>query len=192
MKLLFKPVQFFEELKYKQISIMIPVIILIFVGLFDGVVNTLIAENQSLSDLWNQSFPISNFLLLLVSSNFSYYIILTLQTIFFHLIIIKLGGKGGSRKHAFYILGMAATPLLIQSIIHLIFPETVWWKMFDSSSIMYFISYSLLNLASIWSVALLVIGFAKVYDVSYKTASILYLQFLLKLVPVIIIMLLAN
>ncbi len=191
LDVLFKPVAFFEDLKKRSFSIAMPIMILVLVGILDGVVNTLLVEHSTLSQLFSGSFPLSRFLLLLLSSNLSFYLLIAAQTFLFHLIILKLGGTGGSRKHAFYILGLAALPILLQSIVHLLFPQTIWWQNFDPNGVLYFVSYSLLNFFSIWSVIILVVGFAKVYNVSYKVASILYLQFLLKIIPLVIIMLLA-
>lgn len=192
LTVLFKPKAFFEELNKREFSIATPILILFLVGIFDGVVNTLAVEHQTLGNVLSGAFPLTKFLFLVISSNLSFYLLIAAQTFLFHLIIIKLGGKGGSRKHSFYILGLAALPILIQSIVHLLFPGTVWWQNFDPNGILYFLSYSLLNFFSIWGVVILVVGFAKVYDVSYKVASILYLQFLLKIIPLVIIMLLSQ
>lgn len=190
--LIFRPTRFFEKVKDEKIKLAIPILILFLVGIFDGVVNTLVLDETTLADVANGIFPISKVLFFILVSNLSFYGLIAIQTVLFPIIIKKLGGTGGSRKHSFYILGIAAFPLLLQSILHLLFPATVWWQYFEHRTILYFLSYSLFNVFNIWSVALLIIGFAKVYNVSYKKSSILYLQFIIKLIPFLIITILAS
>lgn len=192
INLIIRPNKFFADIRGKKVPLWPPIVILLLTGIFDGVVTTIVVGETSLTQLLNGGFPLTRFVFLLVSSNFNFYLLITLQTILFHIIIKKLGGTEGTRQQAFFILGIAALPNLIQSIIHLLFPQTIWWQNFEHVKLLYFLSYSFFNLFNIWSVALLIIGFAKVYDVTYKKSSILYLQFLLKLVPLGIIYLLAN
>ncbi len=192
INLLIHPKTFFEKVRGQQVSLWPPVIILIITGILDGIVTVLTTGHTNIYELASRPMAGSRFLFLLLTSNLNFYLLIAAQTFLFHLIIKKLGGTGGTRRQAFYILGMSTLPILIQSIIHLFFPQTVWWQYFEYNKILYFLSYSLFNLANIWSVALLIIGFAKVYNVSYKKSSILYLQFLLKIIPLVIIMLLTS
>lgn len=192
MDLIIRPVKFFHSLRNRTFTLWAPIIILLLTGIFDGVVTAITVEHTSLTEIVSGGFPILKSLYFILISNFMFYLILTLQVFLFPVIIRKLGGTGGSRKHSFYILGMSTMPLLIQSIIHLLFPGTVWWQYFEHMSVLYFLSYSLFNIFNIWSIALLIIGFAKVYAVSYKKASILYVQFVIKLIPLMIITLLVN
>lgn len=186
MDLIFKPTKYFENIKNKKVRLWYPAVILFFIGLVDSLVSIYAIEDMSIFQITAGYFPIIRFLYYIFISNFAFYLLVLLQTFLFPVIIKKLGGENKSRRYSFYILGIASFPLLIQGIIHFIFPATLWWQYFEHRVILFFISYSFLNFFNIWSVLLLIVGFAKVYNVSYKKASILYLQFLLKLFPVLI------
>lgn len=192
LNLILHPVTFFESLKTRHFNLIIPASILILSGFFDGLVSSMIAEGTNLQEIIGGTFPILTVLYLILLSNLSFYLIFTAQLFLFPIIVKKLGGSGGSLKHSFYILGISTLPILIQNIVHLLFPGTVWWQYFEHLTILHLLSYSIFNVFNIWSVALLVIGFAKVYNVTYKKASILYVQFLIKLIPLIIITLIAS
>ena len=186
MDLIFKPIKYFENIKNKKINLFYPGIILFIIGILDSLTTIYAIDGISLLQLPLGLIPAIQFIYHIIISNFSFYLIILLQTFFFPLIIKKLGGTQKDPSYSFYIIGISSFPLLIQGIIHLLFPATLWWQYFEHQVILYFISYSFFNLFNIWSVLLLIIGFAKVYEVSYKKASILYLQFLLKLLPVLL------
>ena len=102
----------------------------------------------------------------------------------------KLGGEIKSKRFSFYILGISSIPILIQSIIHIVFPITILWSYFKNNNIIYMLIYkvfNVFNIFNIWSIVLLIIGFACVYNISYKKASILYINFIIKFIPLIII-----
>jgi len=69
---------------------------------------------------------------------------------------------------------------------------TISWFTFENFHIISLIVYNFLNIFNLWSIYLLIVGFAKVYDVSYKKASVLYLQFLIKMIPLLIIYLIVS
>lgn len=190
MELLLNPKNYFEKLRDKKISITLPLIIILITGILSGVDAVLAAEGISLKEVLSGNFPIGKFLFLVFLSDITFYLLILAQTFLFTLIIKKLGGTGGGYKHSFYVLGMTTIPILIQTILHLVFPGTIWWNQFYHLPIIYYLCYVMLNGFAIWSVSLLIIGFAKVYQVSYKKAFILYAQFLIKIIPLVIIKLL--
>lgn len=192
MDLIFNPIRYFEKIRQKKVSIVIPLILILVTGISSGINMTLASEGIALQQVVTGEFPLAQFLFLVMVSDLMFYIIITLQTFLFPLIIKKLGGIGSGYRHSFYILGMTTLPILIQSIMHFFFPATMWWNALAHMPIIYYLCYTMLNVFSLWSIALLIIGFAKVYQVSYKKSSILYLQFLLKLIPVFIIQFLVG
>lgn len=192
MDLITRPAKFFEALKDRSFKLWIPAVVVLLYGILDSVAVSIVEADTSLNEILGGGFPIVRLLFLVLGSNLMFYAVLTAQVFLFPVILKKLGGSGGSRRHSFYILGMATLPILIQSIIHLMFPATIWWQYFENRTLLYFLSYSLFNVFNIWSVALLIIGFSKVFNVSYKKASILYVQFLVKLIPLVIIKLLTS
>ena len=185
MDLILKPGRYFESIKDKKVNLILPGIILILIGILDSLSTIYAIDGISVFQLPSGIIPIIKFIYNIIISNFAFYLLVLLQTFLFPLIIKKLGGIHRGRRFSFYIIGISSFPLLIQGIMHFVFPATLWWQYFEHKVIFYFLSYSFLNVFNIWSVLLLIIGFAKIYDVSYKKASILYLQFLLKLLPVL-------
>ena len=187
LKLITNPVEFFSQLKNRQVNVIFPIFLIVLAGVTDSIVMLMGIENITLAEVFLNHENLLKSLRFFLVSNMTFYIITILQIIFFPMIIKKLGGSGGSKNHSLYIIGIATMPIIIQSIIHSIFPGTILWNIFVNGSILYYLSYSIFNVFNIWSVALLIIGFAKVYSVSYKKASLLYVQFLLKLVPLAIV-----
>lgn len=84
-------------------------------------------------------------------------------------------GGIGTRKQAFYILGMSSFPALVEGLFFLIFPQAALLFDFENFRFISLVIYNFLNVFNIWGIYLLIVGFAKVYDVSYKKASVLYL-----------------
>lgn len=166
--------------------------ILISIGLIGGLVYLYTVENMNIFQIMKKNFPIVNFLYYFIIFNLSFYFMIIIRAIFFPFIIRKLGGEDKTFMHSFYILGISSFPLLIQGIISMMFPAFANWQYFENMDILHFLSSSVLNPFNIWSIILLVIGFAKVYNVSYKKASILQIQFVLKMVPVMIFLSLTS
>lgn len=192
MDLIRNPKKYFEKVRDRKVSIWLPLILILVTGIFSGIDITLSAENITLKDLFEGAFPLGEFIRLVLVAELTFYGLIAIQTFLFTLIIKKLGGTGGGYRYSFYILGMTTIPILLQSVMHFFFPGTVWWNGFSHMTALYYLSYTMLNVFSLWSIALLIIGFAKVYQVSYKKSSILYLQFLLKIIPLVIIKLLIK
>lgn len=191
LKLLLKPVSFFDSLKERRPRMLIPFLLIFFTGIIEGFTFLLAIEDMTITEVFN-SQGLDILLKSVLIADIVFFMIISLQIILFPFIIRKLGGTGGSRRHSIYIIGVSTFPILIQSIIHFVFPQLIWWNNFSHLSVLYYLSYSIFNLLNIWSVAILVIGFARVYKVSYKIASILYLQFLLKLIPLAVISIILN
>lgn len=192
--LIIHPKRFFANSREREISIIAPIIILIMIGIVDGIVVAGLVNHTTIYDLFNPDAPVisaTTMLFSMLMGSFSVYALILIQTVVFNLIMKKMGGTG-TRKQAFYILGLASFPALVEGLIFLIFPQTIGLFQFENLHFVSLLIYNFLNIFNIWGIYLLIVGFAKVYDVSYKKASVLYLQFLIKMIPLFIIYLIAS
>lgn len=192
--LIIHPKQFFESVRNREISIVGPMIILILIGIVDGIVVANLFYHTTIYEMFNPEAPVISSTIMLFSmlmGSFSVYLLILIQTVVFNLIMKKMGGTG-TRKQAFYILALASFPALVEGVIFLIFPQTIGLFQFENFHFVSLLIYNFLNIFNIWGIYLLIVGFAKVYDVSYKKASVLYLQFLIKMIPLFIIYLIVS
>lgn len=191
--LIIHPKQFFEKVRNREISITVPIVILILIGIVDGIVVANLFYHTTIYEMFNPEAPVisgTTILFSMLIGSFSVYALILIQTFVFNLIMKKMGGTG-TRKQAFYILGLSSFPTLVEGLIFLIFPQTIGLFQFENFHFVSLLIYNFLNIFNIWGIYLLIVGFAKVYDVSYKKASVLYLQFLIKMIPLFIIYLIA-
>jgi hypothetical protein len=192
--LIIHPKKFFEHTRERDISIIAPLIILILIGIVDGIVVAGLVNDTTIYDMFNSEAPVisaATILFSMLMGSFSVYALILIQTVVFNLIMKKMGGTG-TRKQAFYILGLASFPALVEGLIFMYFPQTIGLFQFENWHFISLLIYNFLNIFNIWGIYLLIVGFAKVYDVSYKKASVLYLQFLIKMIPLFIIYLIAS
>jgi hypothetical protein len=192
--LIIHPKRFFEHARDRKISIITPIVILILIGIVDGLVVASLVNHTTIYETFSPETPVISATMILFSmlmGSFSIYALILIQTLVFNLIIKKMGGSG-TRKQAFYILGLASFPTLVEGLIFLCFPQTIGLFQFENFHFISLLIYNFLNIFNIWGIYLLIVGFAKVYDVSYKKASVLYLQFLIKMIPLFIIYLIAS
>lgn len=192
--LIIHPKRFFENSRDREISIIAPIIILILIGIVDGIVVANLINHSTIYEMFNLEAPMisgTTILFSMLMGSFSVYALILIQTVVFNLIMKKMGGIG-TRKQAFYILALASFPALVEGLIFLIFPQTMGLFQFENFHFVSLLIYNFLNIFNIWGIYLLIVGFAKVYNVSYKKASVLYLQFLIKMIPLFIIYLIAS
>lgn len=192
--LIIHPKRFFEHSREREISIIAPIIILILIGIVDGIVVANLINHTTIYEMFDPAAPVisgTTILFSMLMGSFSVYALILIQTFVFNLIMKKMGGTG-TRKRAFYILGLASFPALVEGVIFLLFPQMVELFQFENFPFLSLLIYNFLNVFNIWGIYLLIVGFAKVYDVSYKKASVLYLQFLIKMIPLFIIYLIAS
>jgi len=192
--LIIHPKRFFENSRDREISIAAPIIILILIGIVDGIVVANLVYHTTIFEMFNPAAPVisgTTILFSMIMGSLYVYALILIQTVVFNLIMKKMGGVG-TRKQAFYILGLASFPALVEGLIFLIFPQTIGLFQFENFHFISLLIYNFLNIFNIWGIYLLIVGFAKVYDVSYKKASVLYLQFLIKMIPLFIIYLIAS
>ncbi len=192
--LIIRPKQFFERSRNREVSIIGPIILLILIGIVDGIVVANLITHNTIYEMFDPTAPVisgTTILFSMLIGSFSVYALILIQTFVFNLIIKKMGGTG-TRKQAFYILGLASFPALVEGVIFLLFPQTIGLFQFENFHFVSLLIYNFLNVFNIWGIYLLIVGFAKVYQVSYKKASVLYLQFLIKMIPLFIIYLIAS
>lgn len=194
MDLIIHPKRFFENSREREISVTAPIIILILIGIVDGIVVAGLVNHTTIYDMFNPEAPIisaTTIFFSMLMGSFSVYALILIQTVIFNLIMKKMGGTG-TRRQAFYILGLASFPALVEGLIFMYFPQTIGLFQFENFHFISLLIYNFLNIFNLWGIYLLIVGFAKVYDVSYKKASVLYLQFLIKMIPLFIIYLIAS
>ncbi|WP_373484675.1 Yip1 family protein [Acetobacterium malicum] len=192
--LIIHPKRFFANSREREISIIAPIIILIMIGIVDGIVVAGLVNHTTIYDRLNPDAPVisaTTMLFSMLMGSFSVYALILIQTVVFNLIMKKMGGTG-TRKQAFYILGLASFPALVEGLFFIFFPQTFGLFQFENFHFVSLLIYNFLNIFNIWGIYLLIVGFAKVYDVSYKKASVLYLQFLIKMIPLFIIYLIVS
>lgn len=193
MDLIIHPKEFFENSREREISVTAPIIILILIGIVDGIVVAGLVNHTTVYEMFNPEAPVisaTTIFFSMLMGSFSVYTLILIQTVVFNLIMSKMGGTG-TRRQAFYILGLASFPALVEGLIFMCFPQTIGLFQFEDLHFISLLIYNFLNIFNLWGIYLLIVGFAKVYDVSYKKASVLYLQFLIKMIPVYIIYLVA-
>lgn len=189
IELIIHPKRFFEMSKNREISVRTPMIILILIGIVDGLVVASYMNHTTIYEVITSDTPVitgTTILFSMLMGSLWVYALILIQTVLFNLIMKKMGGTG-TRKQAFYILGMSSFPGLMEGLFFLIFPQAALMFDFENFRLISLIIYNFLNVFNIWGIYLLIVGFAKVYDVSYKKASVLYLQFLIKMIPLFII-----
>ena len=173
LNLLIHPVQFFKQLMSREkISLLVPIIILIVIGIFSG----LIAGNAvSTMDMGIAEDKMSMVKWITIGTGvFSGIIGLGIAVVvkagIFNFVLNKMGGAGNF-KTAVYVVGLSYFPKIIQSILSLIFQKPIdLTKAYEFDWVAFL--GGIFSIFNIWQILLIIIGLSVVYGLSYKKTAI--------------------
>lgn len=171
LNLLIHPVKFFKQVNEKEkVSLLIPILILVVIGLISGVVAGNVVSTMDLPEAQIGTVKIVAIITAIISGIISLGIALVLKAGIFNFVLKKMGGQG-SFKTAVYVVGLTYFPKIIQSILNIFFQKPIDLTKVSQMDWVSFLG-GLFSVFNIWQVVLAIIGLAVVYGVSYKKAAI--------------------
>jgi len=171
--LLIHPVKFFKQLLDREkLSLLIPIIILIIISIFSGLIagnavstmNIGIAADQMATIKW----------ITVGTGIFSGFIGLGIAVVvkagILNFVLNKMGGAG-KFKTAVYVIGLSYFPKIIQSILNLIFQKPIDVSKAYAFDWVAFLG-GVFSIFNIWQIIITIIGLSVVYGVAYKKTAI--------------------
>lgn len=171
LNLLIHPVKFFKQVAEKEkLSLLIPILILVVIGLISGVVAGNVVSTMDLPEAQIGTVKIVAIVTAIISGIISLGVALVVKAGIFHLVLKKMGGVG-SFKTAVYVVGLSYFPKIIQSILNIFFQKPIDMTTVSQMDWVSFLG-GIFSVFNIWQLVLTIIGLAVVYGVSYKKAAI--------------------
>lgn len=176
LNLLIHPVKFFKQVAEKEkLSLLIPILILVVIGLISGVVAANAVSTMDLPAEQVSTVKIITIITAIIAGIITLGIALVLKAGIFNLVLKKMGGEG-SFKTAVYVIGLSYFPKIIQSILNVFFQKPIDMTKVSQMDWVSFLG-GIFSIFNIWQIALTIIGLAVVYGVSYKKTAIPVLGF---------------
>lgn len=176
LNLLIHPVKFFKQVAEKEkLSLLIPILILVVIGLISGVAAANLVSTMDLPTEQVGMVKTVTIITAIISGIVSLGVALVIKAGLFNLVLKKMGGEG-SFKTAVYVIGLSYFPKIIQSILNVIFQKPIDMTKVSQMDWVSFLG-GIFSVFNIWQVVLTIIGLAVVYGVSYKKTAIPVLGF---------------
>lgn len=176
LNLLIHPVKFFKQVAEKEkLSLLIPILILVVIGLISGVVAANLVSTMDLPAEQVGTVKIITIITAIISGIISLGVALVIKAGLFNLVLKKMGGEG-SFKTAVYVIGLSYFPKIIQSILNIFFQKPIDMTKVSEMDWVSFLG-GIFSVFNIWQVVLTIIGLAVVYGVSYKKTAIPVISF---------------
>ncbi|MBI4856409.1 MAG: YIP1 family protein [Acetobacterium woodii] len=176
LNLLIHPVKFFKQVAEKEkLSLLIPILILVVIGLISGVAAANLVSTMDLPTEQVGMVKTVTIITAIISGIVSLGVALVIKAGLFNLVLKKMGGEG-SFKTAVYVIGLSYFPKIIQSILNVFFQKPIDMTKVSQMDWVSFLG-GIFSVFNIWQVVLTIIGLAVVYGVSYKKTAIPVLGF---------------
>nr|WP_320025464.1 Yip1 family protein [uncultured Acetobacterium sp.] len=176
LNLLIHPVKFFKQVAEKEkLSLLVPILILVIIGLISGVVAANLVSTMDLPAEQIGMVKTVTIITAIISGTISLGVALVIKAGIFNLVLKKMGGEG-SFKTAVYVIGLSYFPKIIQSIMNVFFQKPIDMTKVSQMDWVSFLG-GIFSVFNIWQVVLTIIGLAVVYGVSYKKTAIPVLGF---------------